>query len=233
MVSGQRRTTLSDRLKNNVTFIMINKLRMAQTFLILSIIILTVSCTGKEHSNLDPKSDSTAGQNEFAQDTIPERNNPKSVDLTKHQLFIDTTRNSEFFDRLKNWEESEWDRQSIIASLKATNNDFQPVEVAREQFPRHFITLRKLNGAFILYDRCDGIDQRFEIRDTAFIFYGPLESEAGSISKIVTQTTNVIELELRIFQFNSTDQRATLKIEKVYDSIFKMTYKNQTLHHTV
>jgi hypothetical protein len=227
---------LSRFLKDNVTLIIIDILSMARTFFILFITVLLVSCTGKQPSNSDPdekNSDSVTGQNEFVQDTIPERNNPKSVDLTKHQLFIDTTRTSEFYERLKNWKESDGDRQSISASLKAIDNNFQPVEAALKQFPMHFITLRKLNGSFILYDRCDGMDQRFEIRDTVFIFYGPLESEAGFISKIITRTANAIDLELRIFQFKSNDQRATVKLEKIDDSIFKMTYRNQTFDDTI
>ena len=34
-------------------------------------------------------------------DTILEKNNPKNLDLSKHQLFIDTTRNSETFNSLE------------------------------------------------------------------------------------------------------------------------------------
>jgi hypothetical protein len=210
---------------------------MARTFSIFSIIILTASCAGKQDSNLerDEQDDAatTAGQNEFARDTIPERNNPKSVALTNHQLFIDTTRNSELYDRLRNWQESEWDRQSINASLEAINKDFQPLEVVINDFPTHFITLRKLNGSFILYDRCDGMDQRFEIRSTSLIFYGPLESEAGSISKILSRSATAIELEIRTFQSGSGDQRSTVKFEKIGDSIYKMTYRNETFDDTV
>ncbi|HBF21700.1 MAG: hypothetical protein CMI36_14920 [Owenweeksia sp.] len=165
---------------------------------------------------------------ETEEDTILERNDPNSLDLSKHQIFIDTTRNSTFYESVKQWGESKWDKQSIKSSLNAINKDFKPKQIDLKNFPSHFITLRKFNDQFVLYDRCDGIDPRFEIRDTAFIFYGPLESDAESISNIISLTNNSIELELRTFQAKSNDQKSRLKIEKIDDFIYKMTYKNQT-----
>lgn len=166
------------------------------------------------------------------EDTILERNNPKSLDLSKHQIFIDTTRNSKFYNDLKSWSESKWDRQSINSSLKEINKYFQPKKIDLKNFPAHFITLRKLNGQFVLYDRCDGIDPRFEIRDTAFIFYGPLESNVESISRMISLTDNSIELELRTLQSKANNQKAKLKIEKIEEFIYKLTYKNQTFVRT-
>lgn len=161
-------------------------------------------------------------------DTILERNNPNSLDLTKHQIFIDTTRSSEFYERLKNWEQSKWDKRTIESYLGEINKDFQPEQIDLKEFPSHFITLRKVNDQFVLYDRCDGIDPRFEIRDTAFIFYGPLESDAESISKMISLTKKSIELELRTFQAKSSDQKSSLKIERIDDFIYELTYRNQT-----
>lgn len=165
---------------------------------------------------------------EAEEDTILERNDPNSLDLSKHQIFIDTTRNSEFYESVKNWSESKWDKQSIDSYLNTINKDFQPKKVDLNGFPSHFITLRKLNNQFVLYDRCDGIDPRFEIRDTAFIFYGPLESDAESISKMISLSDNSVELELRTFQAKSNDQKSRLKIDKIDDFIYKLVYKNQT-----
>ena len=165
---------------------------------------------------------------ETEEDTILERNNPNSLDLTKHQIFIDTTRSSKFYERIKNWKQSKLDKRTIESYLFEINKGSQPEQIDLKEFPSHFITLRKLNDKFVLYERCDGIDPRFEIRDTAFIFYGPLESDAESISKMISLTNNSIELELRTFQAKSSDQKSRLKIERIDDFIYKLTYKNQT-----
>ena len=211
---------------------------MTQFTFILTISILTVSCSEKMKSlstqteaisKISLAADRPQTLLEKAEiDTILERNNPNSLDLTKHQIFIDTTRSSEFFERMKNWEQSKWDKRTIESYLNEINKGFQPEQINLREFPSHFITLRKLNDGFVLYDRCDGIDPRFEIRDTAFIFYGPLESDAESISKMTSLTNSSIELELRTFQAKSSDQKSRLKIEKIDDFIYKMTYTNQT-----
>ena len=210
---------------------------MTRYKLILTILILTVSCSENTKSQstktetiskIDLVEDRPKTLLDIAEiDTILERNNPNSLDLTKHQVFIDTTRSSEFYARVKNWEQSKWDKQTIESYLNEINKDFQPQQIDLKEFPSHFITLRKLNNQFVLYDRCDGIDPRFEIRDTAFIFYGPLESDAESISKTISLTNNSIELELRTFHVKSSDKKSILKIKKIDYLIYKMTYKNQ------
>ncbi len=207
------------------------------TFL-LTILILTVSCTENMKSKstqivTSTKSDSEINRTktlleEAEVDTILERNNPNFLDLSKHQIFIDTTRSSVFYERVKNWRQSKWGKRAIDSYLNEINKDFQPEKVDLKDFPSYFITLRKLNDQFVVYDRCDGIDPRFEIRDTAFIFYGPLEPDAESISKMISLSDNSIELELRTFQAKSNDQKSILKIVKVDDFVYKLFYKNQT-----
>ncbi len=211
---------------------------MTRFTLIALILILILGCT--EHTKSTPTQteanskidsiDSTPQTilDNVEIDTILERNNPKSLDLTKHQIFIDTTRSSEFYERLRNWEQSELDKQTIELYLNEINKDFQPKEIDLKGFPSHFITLRKLNNQFVLYDRCDGVDPRFKISDTAFISYGPLELGVESISKLISLTNNSIELELRTYQSKSNNQKSRLKIEKIEDFIYKMTYAYQT-----
>ena len=121
-----------------------------------------------------------------------------------------------------------WTKKTINSSLKAINKDFKPKKINLKSFPNHFITLRKLNNQFVLYDRCDGIDPRYEIRDSAFVFHGILESDAESISKMILLTENSIELELKTIKAKSNDQKSILKIKKIDDLVYKMTYKNQT-----
>ena len=82
---------------------------------ILSILFLTICCTelkksessqGEETTKILSKADQTQTLFEEAvEDTIVERNTPSSLDLSKHQIFIDTTRNSIFYKNIKNWSE--------------------------------------------------------------------------------------------------------------------------------
>lgn len=161
------------------------------------------------------------------EDTILERNNPDSLDLSKHQIFIDTTRSSKFYKDLINWSESKWDIESIKSSVEELSKDFKLKNIEISNFPNHFISLRKLEGNFILYDRCDGIDPRFEIRKGFFIFYGPLESHADLISKIRINSEKRIELELKTHKTFSSDEKSFLIIKKIDDYIYKMEYKSE------
>ncbi len=136
---------------------------MTRFIFILAVLILTISCTGnkkskstqnEETSKIDSIADKLQTLLEEAEyDTILERNDPKSLDLSKHQIFIDTTRNSIFYEGIKQWSESKWDKQSINSSLKAINKDFKSKQIDIKNFPSHFITLRKLNDQFVLYNR--------------------------------------------------------------------------------
>jgi len=208
------------------------------TFILIAL-IFTVSCKENIKSNSTQTKTATKINSEINRpktfleeaevDTILERNNPNSLDLSKHQIFIDTTRSSEFYERLKNWRQPKWDKQTIDSYLHEIKEDFRPVQIDLKGFPSHFITLRKLNDQFVLYDRCDGIDPRFEIQGTAFIFYGPLESNPEFISKMIALSDNSIQLELRRISAKPENQKSELKIEKVDESVYKLTYKNQIL----
>lgn len=205
------------------------------TFL-LSVLILLIGCKENEQSKSyqdepNAKLDSASSQHwtslaESLKDTILERSSPRALDLTKHQIFIDTTRNSKFYQSLKNWKESIWDKKAINSTLNLLNEDFKPIQVDLKSFPNHFITLRKLNDQFVLYDRCDGIDPRFEIRDSVFIIYGPLESHAEPISRMISITDDSIELELKTFQLRSHDEKSRLNIKRVEDFIYKLSYSS-------
>ena len=212
--------------------------KMKKITFILTIIILTFSCSKNRKSNTTQaeltskkylvKNKSKDLQSELKRNTVLVKYDPKSLDLSKNIIFIDTTRNSIFYKDLKKWSESKLDKKTINSSLKAINKDFKPKKINLKSFPNHFITLRKLNNQFVLYDRCDGIDPRYEIRDSAFVFHGILESDAESISKMILLTENSIELELKTIKAKSNDQKSILKIKKIDDLVYKMTYKNQT-----
>lgn len=160
-------------------------------------------------------------------DTVLERNAANGLDLSKHQLFIDTTKYSVFHTNIKNWSPSQYANEDVTSSLLSINTSFTPQRLPPLNFPTYFITLRKFQGEFILYDRCDGIDQQFKLIDSAFIFYGPLESYAESIASICSISDQTIQLELRPYQSSPDKQMALLTIQKMRSFVYKLTYENQ------
>ena len=154
-------------------------------------------------------------------DTLAEKNTPQALDYAQHQLFIDTSRTSTHCTQLKNWQPSQWDHQAVQSSLKAINNHFQPQKVTVESFPTHFITLRKYQNEWILYDRCDGMDRRLELRDTAVVFYGPLESYGASIEKVLVQSGQTLALQIKLHP-NAEPQSRQLKITQLESFVYNI-----------
>jgi hypothetical protein len=81
-------------------------------------------------------------------DTIIERNSPNNLNLEKHQLFIDTTYNSQYHKILNNW-----------------NN-------INSQNIQSWTVIRKLGNDFLIYDRSDGMDPIFQFNKGEFIING-------------------------------------------------------------
>ncbi|GAB7258322.1 hypothetical protein [Polaribacter marinaquae] len=163
----------------------------------------------------------------FEKDTIIEKNNPKSLNLNENQIFIDTTRNSIFYKRIENWKKSKYDINDTKLSLKKLNENFKPKSIQLKEFPNNFITLRKLKGEYILYERCDGIDQRFELLKDSFIIYGPLESKAHTIYKLIESKKGNIKLELNSIESRTKFQKTIIEIHKINESVYEMTFKNK------
>ena len=155
----------------------------------------------KEHT----KTQTSLFKNEL--DTILERNDYKKLDLTRHQLFIDTTKIHEFYKSVSEWNNG----------LNLTNRKLKLADI-----PTKFITLRKLDDNFVLYDRCDGSDPRFVILDSTFIIYGPLEKSVEAIEEI-SFTEQKIELK-------GKSENTKITIEKT-DSInvYEIKFENHWL----
>ena len=67
----------------------------------LSIVVLFLNCKVNQ-SNDEPVLEPI--KIDFSLDTIIEKNSPKNLDLTKHQLYLDTSRSNKHYDWLQNWE---------------------------------------------------------------------------------------------------------------------------------
>ncbi|WP_047544890.1 hypothetical protein [Psychroserpens sp. Hel_I_66] len=160
-------------------------------------------------------------------DTIVERNNPKSLDLSKHQLFIDTTRNSEFYSKLISWEPQN-EKNDVMDFYRNTLSKNKTLnEIDLQNFPTLWTTIRKLNGEFILYQRCDGIDKRIEITKNAIYFYGPLESHADAINQLIRLSDEDIKIELKAKRQNG-EKNAMFSITKTeHENIYYLQYYSE------
>lgn len=164
----------------------------------------------------------------FLTDTILERTNPKSLDLTRHQLFIDTTRNSIFYENLRNWKLDEYNTKTVNLYIEELNKISEAKKVDFGNFPRLFVRVNQLGNEFFLYERCDGIDPRYELRDSAFIFYGSLESDAETIKKVHQINSQGIKLELNTFERKTSKRWSMLEVSKTkYEGIYSMKYQNE------
>lgn len=129
-------------------------------------------------------------------DTILERNNPANLDSEKHQLFIDTTRNSRYYDQLISWKPNESDKGGIDYYLGQIGSKFNINHVDLKSFPKKWISIHKLNDTFYTYNPMNGIDWRMTLTDSSVNYYA-IESDADAISELVSISDNELILKLR------------------------------------
>jgi hypothetical protein len=159
-------------------------------FKIVVTMLLLLSCDAQNEQKAEANSFKTTRFEDDVLDTILERNNPANLDLSRHQFFIDTTRNSEFYQRIADWKPWEFEIENYTEE-----KSFKKYSIGK--FPRVWISLRKLDGKFVIYDRCDGIDRRFQITDSTINIFGPLENEVQIIDKVLKQSVNEISIEYK------------------------------------
>jgi hypothetical protein len=158
-------------------------------------------------------------------DTILEKNNPKNLDLSKHQMFIDTTRNSENFEKLANWKPNRLDNDAIAYHEKEIAKKHKQIKIDLKQFPKHWISLKKLNNEFVIYEPCDGNTTAFEINESSVLFFYQLESDADLISELRKITENEIELELRTVTQKAETEKTQLTIKPTeFENVYLLTY---------
>ena len=158
-------------------------------------------------------------------DTILEKNNPKNLDFSKHQLFIDTTRNSEFFEKLINWKPNRIDNDAILFYEKEIGKKHKPIKVDLNGFPRYWISLKKLNNEFVIYKPCDGNTTAFEINESSVIFFHQLEADIDLISELRKITEKEILLELRTIPQKTETEKTELSIKPTrFENVYLLTY---------
>lgn len=181
---------------------------MRTSIFILIILGLFFSCNRNKESNRTENVKKVIASKSIDSDTVLERSNPKNIDYSQHQLFIDTTKTSGIYNLASKWDNG----------LTSTNKNLNVFD-----FPAKFITLRKLNDNFILYDRCDGADPKFVILDSIFVIYGPLEKSVVRI--------NEISITDRKIEFNKNSHSTKITIEKTSkENVYKIHFENHWLN---
>ncbi|AFM04725.1 hypothetical protein Fleli_2353 [Bernardetia litoralis DSM 6794] len=192
-----------------------------------------ISCQSKEKSvsnnqeTIKTQSDVTEKRIpiwKIGQDSILEKNNPQNLDLTKHQLFIDTTRNSDFYKAYFDWKPNFSDKGGTEYYLKEISKKYKPKKISLGNFPKTWISLKRLNNEFVIYDKCDGISPRYFIDKSSVNFYA-IESDSDMIYKLINISKDEIEIELRTIPLKSKTEKAIFSIGKTeYKNVFLLKY---------
>lgn len=164
---------------------------------------------------------------DFARDSVLEPNDPASLDLARHQLFLDTTRTSEFYERKQHWKPTKYDSASVRTAISHLFTTRSYIDLGILKMPTNWVTVQRWNGEYVLYDRCDGIDPRVWITDSVAMFFGTHESDAEPILRIVESTEVRLQLELKTYVAKSPDERALITFERVDDrGIYRFEYRS-------
>jgi hypothetical protein len=198
---------------------------LIKTIYITLILGILISCKQEKEPNQAENKPTGIPAWKIDLDTILERNNPKSLDLMKHQLFIDTTRNSEIYKKIISWKLNRSDNDAISYYEKEISKKYKPIKVDLKDFPRHWISLKKLNNEFVIYEPCDGQTPSYAINETSIVFVHQLEGDADLISKLKKLSGNEIEVELNTIPQKTKSEKAELTIKPTeFENVYELTY---------
>ena len=148
-------------------------------------------------------------------DTIIEKNDPNSLDLSKHQLFIDTTRTYEYYDRTEKWNLFENSEATPIDYVNHLYKSQGFDEFDLKDFPKRWIRLRQYKNKFILYDRCDGTETSYGLTDSIFYVFGVHElQDVRKMKRIIKRSEDEIKLELEKYKNEPEERPLTAHIKK-------------------
>lgn len=182
----------------------------------ITLMILLISCSnGKSEEKVDIKQSKVNIQSEkqISTDTILERNSPDLLDMTRHQLFIDTTRNSKYFRQISDWKPNEFDKQGADYYFKEISETFDSKKVDLKEYSGDWISIHSLDNEYVAYNPINGIDRRYTLTDSSIVYYA-IEADADLISKVVSLDKIELILELRTIPQKSKNQISYLRIKK-------------------
>jgi len=100
-----------------------------------------------------------------------------------HSIFIESNKNSIFYDKICNFNFGRFDNRSYLSSIDyLKKNKIRLTKVSTGDFPERWITLKQYNGKFYTYYPSDFYSHfKIGISDTAFIEYTGEGPEAKKI----------------------------------------------------
>lgn len=146
-------------------------------------------------------------------DTILEPNNPKTLDSTKHQLFLDTTRNSKYYAHIAQWKPHKFDTEATNYYYNQVANSKGAYKVDLGDFPSQWISIHSLNGNYVAYQPINGIDWRFTLTDSSVNHYR-MEADADLIHQVLTLSDHELVLKLATIPQKQKKQEAFIRIAK-------------------
>lgn len=177
-----------------------------------------ISCSNKEKQvEIATAPNQTAQEldvsNQIVVDTLLEYNSPDLLDMSKHQLFIDTSKNSKYYKQIADWKPNKFDIQGIDYYFREISKTFESEKVNLMGFPRDWISLHSLNNEYVVYNPINGIDWRFSLTDSTVNQYR-VESDTDLISKVIMLKPEELILELRTIPQKNKNQVAFIRIKK-------------------
>ncbi len=148
-------------------------------------------------------------------DTTLEVADAEQLDLKTHQLYIDTSKSSQYYG----WVEKGGAAAHKGGSARKISIKGDKKKIHLTGFSRFWVTIRKYKGQYYLYDRCDGSDRTYAIKDSAVDIFGPLEGESLPINKMVKNTKTEMALDVTSYM----DPHAILSIERTdVDDVYRL-----------
>lgn len=178
-----------------------------------SLFVLVAACSPKSSSRQTSEEAEINLKVEFEIDTILEPNDPNTLDSTKHQLFLDTTRNSKCYNRITNWKPNEFDVEGANYYYREAAKNKEISKVDLKDFPRRWLSIHSLNGNYVGYQPINGIDWRFTLTDSSVNHYR-MEADADAIQEVITLSKNELILKLATIPQKRENQVVFLRIKK-------------------
>ena len=146
-------------------------------------------------------------------DTIIEPNSPKKLDFSKHQLFVDTTRNSKYYEQILKWTSNKFDIGGVNYYLNQIKLTQKTSKIDLNDFPKKWTSIHLLNGKYVSYNPLNGIDWRLTLTDSSINYYA-IESDADAFYKKIKHTDKELIIELRTCVEKNENQIEFLRIKK-------------------
>lgn len=208
---------------------------MTKTYSFLLLLSL-MSCQGDPSPPYFPEKDNLRSDVTFVLDTIIEKNTPKALDMSRHQLFIDTSRN---YVR-----EVPLGKSTLKAAINNMVTDLNKVAHSISmQIPMAFhsnfvqVHKREEDNNFVLYDRCDGSDPIYSITTDKILQLGVSDLSVYTIGKVIVAKDDELHLILNTINPYIDDKLIAKEVDfhikhTSNTSIFELVLDNSLMYVT-